>query len=161
LHSRSVIPSPSSIFGPTWPAGSTLTMKILEVPPNTRVFLGSPTEPISASLVERIAEAIYDIDGVEQLHLPQCFVIGVLNAPQTVLVMVVGANHSVKRAGKLAKKALLRLLPPGTPIGLWPIAFDSPYVASVHHVNCRVERDPVRLPSFRKPKPWWSFLLAN
>jgi hypothetical protein len=136
-------------------------MKVIEVPPNTRVFLGVPAQPLPETLKTHIIGAVYSLDGVEQLHLPQCFALGIMGAPAQVLVIVVGANASVKRVTKRVAKTLSQLLPPDLSLDIWPIAFDSPFAAAVQQANCLIERDPFCLPVFRKPRPWWRLLLTN
>lgn len=133
-------------------------MKVLEVPANSRIFLGLPAQPLPRPMVDRIADALYVLDGVEQVHLPQCFALGVTESPALVAVVVVGANTSLKRIGKQAKKALSKLLPPDQTLDVWPISFDSAFATAVQQVGCLVERDPFCLPAFRKPRPWWHLL---
>ena len=133
-------------------------MRVIDVPENTRVFLGTPATPWEEPLVGSIAAELYAIEGVEELHLPQCFALGVMKSPATVLVIVLGATTSTVRVTRQVKRQLKRVLPPERHLDLWLLAFASPFASAVRQVNCLIERDPMSLPVFRKPKPWWRVL---
>lgn len=133
-------------------------MKVIEVPANTRVFLGVPAQALPSELVSALATEIFAIEGIEEVHLPQCFALGIMETPATVLVLVTGATQTPARAAKKAKRILKRLLPDGQELDLWVIRFDSPYVQAVMQANCALERDVLSLPVFRKPRPWWRLI---
>jgi hypothetical protein len=133
-------------------------MKVIDVPANTRVFLGVPAHPLPETVVSAIAREVFAIEGIEEIHLPQCFALGVMDTPATVLVLIAGANLPPARAAKKAKRILKRLLPDGQDLDLWALRFDSPYVQAVMQANCSLERDVLSLPAFRKPKAWWRLI---
>jgi hypothetical protein len=136
-------------------------MKVIDVPQNTRVFLGVPAKPLPASFVLPITNALYGLDGVEELYLPQCFALGVMSAPGPVIVVIVGAKTSLSRIGRQTTRLVTRLVPAKQTIDVWPIRNDSSFASAVRQTNCFLERDPFSLPPFRKRQPWWRRLLLD
>jgi hypothetical protein len=133
-------------------------MKVIDVPANTKVFLGAPAEPFPQELIASIARGIYAIEGIEELHLPQCFALGIMKSPSPLLVLVTGPNLSTARAARKAKRALKGLLPSGLNLDVWPLRFDSPYVQAVQQVNCGLERELLTMTPYRKPNLFWRLI---
>jgi hypothetical protein len=94
---------------------------------------------------------------VEEVHLPHCFALGVMDSPATVLVAIMRCDPPLPRAAKRIGRQLCKQVG-NVEVDLWPITFDSPFAEPVRQANCLLERDPFTLPVFRKPKPWWRVL---
>jgi hypothetical protein len=132
-------------------------MRILDVPPNTRVFLGAPAKSFSAARATELAGALYAMSEVEEVHLLHCFALGVMESPATVLVVVMRTTTPVPRVARRIGRQLSRQVGE-LELDLWPLAFDSPFAGAVRQANSKLERDPFAFPLFKKPKRWWRML---
>lgn len=138
-----------------------MVMRVIEVPEKARVFLGAPASPLPQALADCISRALYTIEGVEELHLPQCFAIGSMKVPAVVLVILVGKKVPLRHVARRAMKQLKRIVTPEQDLDLWVLDFDSSFASAVRHANCLLERDLFSIPAYRKPKFWWRLLGAR
>lgn len=80
-------------FGLAWALASKVrSMNELTVASGSQILIGPPANPIHPDAVNAIKAAVSALTGVQEAHLPQCYIPGVTSAPAQVLVLVLRAG---------------------------------------------------------------------
>ncbi|MBN1671619.1 MAG: hypothetical protein JXR37_11325 [Kiritimatiellae bacterium] len=120
----------------------------VRMPPGTSVLVGSPERPMSRALVRAIGRLAAQTDGIQEAHLPQCFALGVMNAPEQVLVVVLRPEADENAVLGALGRGLAAILPPGRQLHVWPLPPDSEFLADIRAAGC---------PAVGKThRHWWS-----
>lgn len=59
-----------------------------KVPAGAKILLGAPARPTERARSEALARLVASVGGVVEAHLPQCLVVGLMEMPAQVLVVV-------------------------------------------------------------------------
>lgn len=125
-------------------------MRPLSIPKGTAVFLGRPAQPMAQELSDSIARMVREIVGIQEAYLPQCFVKAVVEPPAQVLVLVLDASTNEQSVLNSVGEGLVRLLPKGTHLDVWPMSDQDSLLGTVRGTRMHVHCQP---PPERKP--WW------
>jgi hypothetical protein len=100
-------------------------------------------------LSDSIGQMVRSINGIREAYLPQWYVAGVVEPPAQILVLVLD-DTSDPRVLEAVDQGLVRLLPQGMHLDVWPLTCEHSLLGSVRetrtHVHCK---PPV------EPKRWW------
>lgn len=113
-------------------------MKELVVPSGTQVMLGAPAQPLDASVVSTVGDLVSSIEGIAEAHLPQCFILGLMDAPEQVLVVVLEAGADRVDVLNQIGAGLPRVLPRGPDLQVWPVSEDDGLIGTVRGTGCQV-----------------------
>jgi len=115
------------------------------------MFIASPAKPLPQA--DAIGEMVRGITGICEAYLPHCFVMGVMEAPAQVLVLVIDRAANRERVLDSVGNGLALVVPPATQLEVFTIYEDDSLLASVRgtgtHLHC---------PPPLKKKPWWKIL---
>jgi len=113
-------------------------MRTIRVPSGSPVLLGAPARPLDAALARSVGSLATSIQGVKEAHLPECFLMGVMEAPAQVLVVVHVPEIGVKEIERELDEGLRRLLPPGMELDVWSIPYDHPLLQDIRSTGCQI-----------------------
>ena len=125
-------------------------MEAREIEAGTQVLIAAPANPMPAAQSAAIADALSRVAGVEEAHLPYCFIPGLMDEPAQVLVVVTGGRGAEEVLHDV-NCALARLLTEDTRLDIIPLNRESGMLKSVRAVGCQI------LGARRGARPWWKF----
>ena len=112
--------------------------KYLALPAGSEVIVGRPRIPI-APMVSTAIEALVDSTaGIQEAHLPMCFAAGLMEAPALVLVVDIAPTADLRTVLDKIGPGIVRILPPGQSLDVWPLPPDSSLLPAVRNANCRI-----------------------
>lgn len=113
--------------------------KFLALPAGSKVIVGKPRVPMAA-MVSAAVEALVDSTaGIQEAHLPMCFVSGLMDAPALVLVLVLAPSADLRTVLDKVGPGIVHLLPPGQSLDVWPLRpDDSSLLPAVRNANCGI-----------------------
>ncbi len=130
-------------------------MRTLPIPPGAKIALGQPPLPMAFELSGRFAKAIAMVPGLAEAHLPQCFIAGVMEKPEQVLVVVCVPGGDVEEIVAAIKTNLSTVLPADQPLGILSLDHDSELVEPVRRSQCGIlwtnEAAPLQPPAWALP----------
>ncbi len=109
------------------------------------MFFGAPANPMPPNIATAISQAVAQVSGILEAHLPQCFVEGDKEARQVLVVVIRNRGDHPRIAEELMGK-LRGALPAGQFIAILPLGSDS-VPSGVREADCKIY--PV------ERKPWW------
>ena len=71
-------------------------MQPMNVPAGAQIMLGAPAQPMPQALSEAIGNAVTQVEGILEAHLPQCYVAEVRQQPAQILVLVVRSPNDAE-----------------------------------------------------------------
>ena len=113
-------------------------MRPFEIPEGTPVMLGAPTEPMDPSISDALGELTSSIEGIVEAHLPQCFVLGVMEKPAQILVVVIDQMVEPKIVFERIGEGLRRILPSGQSLDVWPMDKEHALLGNVRAAGCQI-----------------------
>ena len=125
-------------------------MEAREIEAGTQVLIAAPANPMPAAQSAAIADALSRVAGVEEAHLPYCFIPGLMDEPAQVLVVVTGGRGAEEVLHDV-NCALARLLTEDTRLDIIPLNRESGMLKSVRAVGCQI------LGARPGARPWWKF----
>ena len=111
----------------------------------TTLYFGAPASPMSAERAARITDAVTQISGIAEAHLPQCLIGGDVS-PRQVLVIGVASQPDIPRIIRELEQRLNGALPDGDYIDILPFTIPKLF-PGVREARCQIF--PVT------NKPWW------
>jgi hypothetical protein len=111
----------------------------------TKLFFGAPASPMPPERSAAIAEAVAQVAGIVEAHLPQCFIEGDDEARQ-ILVIVVAAKSDIAQIAANLSDLLSAALPDGRFIDILPFR-ESELPSGVRQAKCKIYP--------RTQSPWW------
>ena len=115
----------------------------------TQILIGAPAEPMPRAQSAAVADMLAAL-GVEEAHLPYCFIPGAMERAAELLVVVVKPGADVDALMHEVGCRLAQLLPEGERLDVWPLTEDSGALSDVRAVGCQILGPPPR-----RRKPWW------
>jgi hypothetical protein len=115
----------------------------------TQVLIAAPADPMPRAQSAALAGMLASL-GVEEAHLPYCFIPGAMERAAELLAVVVRPGADVDALMKEIGCRLAQLLPEGERLDVWPLTEESGALSDVRAVGCRILGPPPRA-----RKPWW------
>ena len=109
------------------------------------MLFGAPAQPMEVKRSAAIAKAVALVPNIVEAHLPQCYMEG-LGEPRQVLVLGVRAKEDIPRIMEQLAPAINRVMPDGEFLDMIPFHTAS-IPAGVRESGCEILRAPKR--------PWW------
>ncbi len=107
------------------------------------MYFGAPAHPMPETTAKAIAEAVAQVPGIVEAHLPQCFIEGDQEARQ-VLVVGTQTRHDIPRIAQELMGKLQPVFPPELFIDILP--FESGAVPQgVRQAGCQIFAGGTRL----------------
>jgi hypothetical protein len=125
-------------------------MKPLSIPRGSAVLLGAPAKPMPQTQSHAIGEMVRGIAGVREAYLPQCFMREFMQAPAQVLVLVLDSAANHQSVVDAVGEGLTRVLPPGTPLDVWPMNEGDNLLPTVRGTRTHIHCAPPP-----EKRPWW------
>jgi hypothetical protein len=110
----------------------------MNIPTGTKIYIGPPAKPMPVETREKITQALKNIEGIREAHLPQCYAEGVIDPSAQVLFLVVQATD-VKTLVSTVQRNLSTVLPPDEFLDVFPLSENSPLLEPVRASQCRLE----------------------
>ena len=110
----------------------------LEITEGTNIILGAPSKPMDPSITAALGEFISSIEGIVEAHLPQCFVLGVMDKPAQILVVVIDQMAEHEAILQQIGDGLSKCLPDGYSFDVWPMDKGDPLLNKVRETNCQI-----------------------
>jgi hypothetical protein len=98
---------------------------------------------------DALGRLVASIDGIIEAHLPQCFLVGVMESPAQVLVIVVDPAANQQAILNAIGEGLSQVLPIDKLLDVLPVKPESPMLKDVRSAGCSIKRDAVGR--------WWKF----
>ena len=111
----------------------------------TKLFFGAPAQPMPASRSVAIRDAVAAVNGVEEAHLPQCFIEGDAQAHQ-VLVIGVRSKGEIPRIVEELMRSLSHIPMGDQYLDILPFETSS-IPQAVRSAGCQIVDTT--------GKPWW------
>lgn len=109
-----------------------------QIPKGAHIFIGAPAVPMDSRRIQTLRELVSRMPAVEEAHLPQCFITGVMPKPAQVLVVI---GHSLKALGRDLDGfavELDNLFAGSERLAVWPLAMSDDMVEAVREANCQL-----------------------
>jgi hypothetical protein len=106
----------------------------VNLPPGTPVYIGAPANPLPLELSRAIGDALGNIPGVVEAHLPLMYVKDKIDPPAQILVIVLEQqtpHHSLE-----IKRALSRILPTDFPLDVFEVQPQHEVLPIVRKAKC-------------------------
>jgi hypothetical protein len=126
-------------------------METREIEAGTQVLIAAPSHPMPAAQSAAIADMLSKVAGVEEAHLPYCFVPGVMDEPAQVLVLVIKREADAEEVLHTVNCHLAQLLTEDARLNIFPLTRESGMLKSVRAVGCQI------LGAQSNAKRWWRF----
>ncbi|MFL6228319.1 MAG: enhanced serine sensitivity protein SseB C-terminal domain-containing protein [Pyrinomonadaceae bacterium] len=126
-------------------------METREIEAGTQILIAAPAHPMPAAQSAAIADMLAKVAGVEEAHLPYCFVPGAMSDPAQVLVLVLARGTQVEEVLHAVNCHLAQLLTEDSRLDIFPLTRESGMLKSVRAVGCQI------LGAKPNEKPWWKF----
>ena len=130
------------------------SMQPFNVPAGAQILLGAPAKPMPPSDADAIASLVARVDGVQEAHLPQCFVVGVMESPAQILVVLLDTNYDASVALNRIGDGLTDILSKGKHLDVWPVESGNSMLNDVRSAGCEIYRSTA---GAHNQKPWWRF----
>lgn len=124
-------------------------MRQLSVAAGTKMLLGAPARPMPRDKAEAIAALVGSIDGVLEAHLPHCFVLGAMESPAQVLVLLIAPDADRQAVLNRVGVGLSTIVPSDEHLDVWAIEPGNSMLLDIRQVGCRIFSITRR--------PWWKF----
>jgi hypothetical protein len=121
------------------------------------MLLGAPAQPMTKSTSDAIARLAVDTDGVSEAHLPQCFVVGVMEKPAQILVVVTVPGTNPDSILREIGDGLRTILPDGEFLDVWPVQSGNSMLNDVRGAGCEIYKSVAGPNDTADRKPWWKF----
>ena len=132
-----------------------MTEKI-HVRSGTELMIGAPANPMPEEISDAIAQLVAQIDGVQEAHLPQCYVPDMMEQPGQILILAIAPKADVRAAMEHIGQGLRGVLSEGEPLDIWPLQPPNPLLDEVRKADCQIygRRATATAATI---KPWWKF----
>lgn len=127
----------------------------LDVPEGTPVLLGPPAAPMPAETAEAIARAVTKLDDVLEAHLPQCFVLNMMERPAQVLFLIVEPGAEGEPMTRAIDRALRPVDLEGGHLDIWIAHPGDSWHQQLQRLSCQLVRAADDYPE--EAPPWWKF----
>ena len=109
------------------------------------MYWGAPANPMPEIMSDAIRQVVAQVPGIQEAHLPQCFIAGEEAARQVLVVGVYTKSEIPKIAQELMGKLQL-VFPPGQFIDILPYASES-LPSEIRQAGCQIFAG--------EKKAWW------
>lgn len=111
---------------------------LLDVPKGHELLIGAPSKPMPVDSVNLILKCVRGFQEIEEVHLPQVFIEGVMDAPRQVLVILIENLDSCSDVLGRLSTLLESVIPNDEHLDVWPIANESSLARAIRNANCQV-----------------------
>jgi len=123
-----------------------------KVKPGTAILIGAPSHPMPRERSKALAKMVAEFDDVMEAHLPQCYIPGLTQDPQQVLVLVLQTKKLVPELLPQVLTKLKKILPKGERLEILPIDLSSNIFMDVREAECCIYKKSEKIET---DKPWW------
>jgi len=109
-----------------------------DIPEGTNVMLGAPAKPMDPLISNALGELVSSIEGIVEAHLPQCFVLGIMDKPAQILVVVIDQTVERKIVFEQIGQGLSRILPSGQSLDVWPMDKENSLLGDIRTAGCQI-----------------------
>lgn len=106
------------------------------VPAETTVYIGRPAKPVQADLVNALRTVVEDVPDIQEAHLPQCWVKGVMPDAGPILVLLV--RNDADEVANQVERRIAEILPPVSHLDFWFMKETDPLLLAVRGAKCAV-----------------------
>jgi hypothetical protein len=112
----------------------------IQVHAGAEMMVGAPAKPMPAETSAAIAALVAQIDGIQEAHLPQCYVPETMERPGQILVLALAPNANIQAAMDRIGQGLSGILSGGKPLDIWPLQPPHPLLDEVRKAGCEIYR---------------------
>lgn len=98
-------------------------------------MIGPPRDPVSAEMIDRVADVISTAPGICEAHLPMVYAQGVTPIPELVLVLVCASGVEPQSVMASVGEGLKSR---DAGLTVWPMELDDEFLPAVREANMRV-----------------------
>jgi len=117
-------------------------------------MVGAPAKPMPKETSAAIAQLVAQIDGIQEAHLPQCYVPDTMERPGKILVLAIAPRAIIQAALERIGQGLHGILSEVEPFDIWPLQPTHPLLDEVRKAGCQIYR---RRDTATAVKSWWKF----
>ena len=111
-----------------------------KINPNLDIMIGVPSDPLPESVSEEIASIIRMIPEIHFAFLPELFIPGKMEEPESVLILVTSLRgKELDMITARLNEEIAKLLPDGVSIGLTSLEPDHELIPPVIETGCLIE----------------------
>jgi len=103
-----------------------------------KVLMGRPSHVPPEAIVSALTQAIDHLPQCLEAHFPQYFVVGAMQEPRQVLVLVVRDDENQEDFAQKARNRVLEYLSDPTPIDIWVMVESDPMLPAVRKATCSI-----------------------
>ena len=107
------------------------------------MLIGPPAEPMARERSDALAGLVASLPGALEAHLPECLIVGGMEKPAQVLVIVFESPPS-PRTLEMLGEGLAEIMPAGEHLDMLPIAPSDPMLMEIRRVGCEIYLRPGR-----------------
>jgi hypothetical protein len=89
-------------------------MKAIEIPQGASIYLGAPANPMPKAHSDAITDMVSKMPEIEEAHLPQCYLPGVVDPPTQILVILAQPGSDTQAVLQALARGVFDALPKGT-----------------------------------------------
>lgn len=113
-------------------------MATLDLTTATNVLVGKPGTRLPKRRMKQISALLGEIPEVREAHIPEIFAIGVMQAPRSVLFVVIEPDTAVDAVTTRIDGALGAILKKRERLDVWPVAAGHLLIDTVREAECLV-----------------------
>ena len=113
-------------------------MKIIQTCGGEEILLGRPARPISNNILDCIADIVGKENDILEAHMPQCFIVGLMERADQVLILVHGAASPIQDILARIEQQLGSVMPDGQSLLIWPMTEVDDLLETVRQTNCQL-----------------------
>jgi len=132
-------------------------MQPFKAPAGSQVLLGAPAQPMPKSISDAIAQLVSAVDAVTEAHLPQCFVVDVMEKPAQILVVLIAPGSNAESVFHEIGEGLRGILSDGEFLDVWPVQSGNSMLSDVRGAGCEIYASTTGKSNSDGRKPWWRF----
>lgn len=105
-----------------------------------KILIGRPTHAPSEEILLALSRVVSGLPQCLEVHVPQYFAIGAMQAPRLALVLVVRDDDDREVFAEKAQAALFEYLPESLQMDVWVITGRDPLLPAVRRAACPIHR---------------------
>jgi hypothetical protein len=110
----------------------------LDITEDTNVIIGAPSKPMDPLITTALGELAGSVEGIVEAHLPQCFILGVMDKPAQILVVLIDPIVEREVVLQQIEEGLKKILPGGYSLDVWAMDKETSFLNSVRGTNCQI-----------------------
>jgi len=111
----------------------------LEVKRGTTVLIGRPAKPFEKKVSDELLRIALQLEVAMEVHIPQCFAVGVMEQPEQICVIVV-KDENIKETALAEITRYIRESKIIQEILVWILPMNSDFLSDIRAAKCQLNK---------------------